>query len=86
MLPNGDSETSRADRSIDFHRHNYSRGIAQTDKNLIIQDSNVYEDSFNKFQKISDNELVADGQLKKSRQAIIAGKLLRIRQEIKQLD
>ena len=56
------------------------------DKNQIIQDNNVFEDALGKFQQISEEELVSDGKLKKSKQAIIAGKLLRIRQEIKQLE
>ena len=65
---------------------NYSRTAAQADKVAIVSDNTVFEDAIGKFQKISAEELTSDLQLKKSKQAIIAGKLLRIRSEITQLE
>lgn len=58
--------------------HQYSRGGGHIGKGEIVEDANVFEDAMDKFQKISDEQIVSDGQLKKSKQAIIAGKLLRI--------
>jgi hypothetical protein len=60
--------------------------MAQMGRDAIISDNIVYEDALDKFQRISEEQIVSDGQVKKSRQAIIAGKLLSIRNEIKQLE
>jgi hypothetical protein len=60
--------------------------MTQIDKNAFISDNIVFDEALNKFKKISDEEIESSHQLKKSKQAIIAGRLLRIRSEIKQLD
>lgn len=87
MAPTSEADAGRVDRNIDYQKQaNYSRSTATVDKIAIVSDNTVFEDSIGKFQKISEEELTSDNQLKKSKQAIIAGKLMRIRSEITQLE
>jgi len=70
-------------RQNEFSKNNYSAAVTQMEKSQHVTDNVAFTDTMGKFQKISEDEVVQRTELKKSRQAIIAGRLLRIKAEIK---
>ena len=63
----GQDVESRSERNIEYSKHNYNRGMAQIDKNALISDNIVFEDALGKFQKISEEQIDSQNQLKKSK-------------------
>jgi hypothetical protein len=78
-----DQEQSKFDRIVvkDIRERAY---LGMMD--AIVSDNVGYEEAYGAAKKVAENELVKLDNLQKSKQAVIAAKLMRIRAEIKQLE
>lgn len=47
----------KAERNLEFSKHNFNKGMTQIDKNALISDNIVFDDALSKFKKISDEEI-----------------------------
>ena len=64
---------------------NVSSSVAKLEKDVHLE-ANNFKNSLTKFKHISDVEMVKRNESRRSKQAIIAGRLLRIRAEMQALD
>ena len=76
-------------QNLDYSKANLvshaSSSVSKHEKDVHMEPNN-FQDSLNKFKQVSDQEMVKRSELKRSKQAIIAGRLLRIKAEMQTLD